>query len=1041
MVQGEPYVSQESVQHFQADTQDPVLSPLTPTSPYARPSSRSLDRGLGVHAPRARTPCDQEYAHIGAYKLGSLRITNGSASPSPSRKKKEAEVQDEQEIRLPGDFQEPAEELPYQAARRVLERRSSGFQALSESIARLGRRSGGNLRRDKESYKEEPLPMATGRSAVLTLRNPEPDSSVHRPGAIVETLIDVPKASALALFDFEGQLPTHAAELAQQYMQDIVGSPFSFEDSQPGTPRFCVTSKNTAQEDDLFEDDQNVSSDSLVRRGSPEHALQILSGGLAPQAQLLSSSVESSLSGVSQGKSSQAPSSGAQSIAVLSKIDSGYSSTQSLKSLDFHNDGRCSVRASLDSVAAPPVPDKTAPPTPPKANFEEDLPKSILRPSPPVPLKHSSVYSFARSVPVPALPLKSPEQSWAAAQARPHVILIPSQPCASTRSSLPPSPAKSDLYVPSPSPAGSDTSTSSSRGRFNRQRSQIVDITVQGQQEIEQAQIPPVSPEAASRLDERLKQFPMLTHTYKTPQHTKSTETLATITSVETVKPSEELSAVSPQKPTIELSASANQVVARRMGTRTLSQSDETTKEALNRRSTLEDMRRQHEFESQLASFGSVTRSIGASPYDVAVSAMALRARSGSISSLSSSHNGDVVARGRTVGMDESAASEFARERSRLRENERRRSISRRQSCDSNFDDRGGIPGKSLRSSSVVHDAPPLPMLPSREEIKRYSMPSKTKSPPPVSMATQRKGAQTTTPPPSRTPSRTPPTARVQAPMVERSPTHTPPAENLPAQKADAKVSPGEQTRASTELPEPQPMGPFELSVDDPWEAQQRMWQAHRQSTGTVSQPDAKPTVPTVYPEFQHLARPAAPVGAVPRAQTLHKSRPKSISYEKGKLPAPLMKSAARPYSVQPVRSGQLSPNPTGRASLPSMMRSTTLSGPSQSMPHLPLPSPSRLSRSPRTSPSSSRTSLHTPHPLSQSTTPALEARRKSMDIDVPDRYNGGLAYGYEPGYGLGGSAGMRSSRSIASRKSIDISQRYGVDFSDVPVLLQSSIY
>jgi len=57
----------------------------------------------------------------------------------------------------------------------------------------------------------------------------------------------------------------------------------------------------------------------------------------------------------------------------------------------------------------------------------------------------------------------------------------------------------------------------------------------------------------------------------------------------------------------------------------------------------------------------------------------------------------------------------------------------------------------------------------------------------------------------------------------------------------------------------------------------------------------------------------------------------------------------------------------------------------------------------------------------------------------VLDRFSGGLGYGYEPGAGLGGSAGTRNVGKLAGggRKSVDVSMQYGVDFSDVPVFLQ----
>ncbi|KAL8677788.1 MAG: hypothetical protein Q9186_005821 [Xanthomendoza sp. 1 TL-2023] len=54
-------------------------------------------------------------------------------------------------------------------------------------------------------------------------------------------------------------------------------------------------------------------------------------------------------------------------------------------------------------------------------------------------------------------------------------------------------------------------------------------------------------------------------------------------------------------------------------------------------------------------------------------------------------------------------------------------------------------------------------------------------------------------------------------------------------------------------------------------------------------------------------------------------------------------------------------------------------------------------------------------------------------------RYEGGLLYGYEPGFGLGGSAGTRSTKTGATRKSLQISQGFGVDLSDVPIFVAPS--
>ena len=54
-------------------------------------------------------------------------------------------------------------------------------------------------------------------------------------------------------------------------------------------------------------------------------------------------------------------------------------------------------------------------------------------------------------------------------------------------------------------------------------------------------------------------------------------------------------------------------------------------------------------------------------------------------------------------------------------------------------------------------------------------------------------------------------------------------------------------------------------------------------------------------------------------------------------------------------------------------------------------------------------------------------------------RYQGGLQYGYEPGHGLGGSAGTRGASTGASRKSVVMSRDFGLDLSDMPIFVAAS--
>jgi hypothetical protein len=76
---------------------------------------------------------------------------------------------------------------------------------------------------------------------------------------------------------------------------------------------------------------------------------------------------------------------------------------------------------------------------------------------------------------------------------------------------------------------------------------------------------------------------------------------------------------------------------------------------------------------------------------------------------------------------------------------------------------------------------------------------------------------------------------------------------------------------------------------------------------------------------------------------------------------------------------------------------------------------------------------------ISSAPLPVVRPSSQPHGQTVIDRYSGGLQYGYERGYGVGGSAGTRQLHSVswANRKSMHYRDSYGVDLSDVPVFVQ----
>lgn len=131
----------------------------------------------------------------------------------------------------------------------------------------------------------------------------------------------------------------------------------------------------------------------------------------------------------------------------------------------------------------------------------------------------------------------------------------------------------------------------------------------------------------------------------------------------------------------------------------------------------------------------------------------------------------------------------------------------------------------------------------------------------------------------------------------------------------------------------------------------------------------------------------------------------------------------------------------------PSTSRGTPIStNPSSYSLNPPTPTPHPLSMHP-THPAppftNPPTSAHTPfdpssaHSITLSpVAPLAPLYPPSRFENLSGRYQGGLQYGYEPGIGLGGSAGTRGAKNGAARKSVDVSMGWGLDLSDVPIFV-----
>ncbi|KAF2964231.1 hypothetical protein GQX73_g9328 [Xylaria multiplex] len=227
--------------------------------------------------PRAHTPCDTDYKQTGAFKHGTLRITNGSPARTPA-----------------------------------WESSDDGLRSSSPSIV-------------------------IGQGSYFDAGGRDPDSS-QSPAPPHLTTPSATSASNLNTLTGEREAVINLLPELK-----LTVSPFSIGEIKPGSPELQTTSKNTVMEDGLFED------------GTPEYGTEILNVRLDHDAFTPSASSEEE-----KGKGINRSDSGVVASPVsdvphktLSKADSGYSSSVSIRSSSSKRNGRREINYSrnLETVS------------------------------------------------------------------------------------------------------------------------------------------------------------------------------------------------------------------------------------------------------------------------------------------------------------------------------------------------------------------------------------------------------------------------------------------------------------------------------------------------------------------------------------------------------------------------------------------------------------------------------------------------------------------------------------------------------------------
>lgn len=386
-----------------------------------------------------------------------------------------------------------------------------------------------------------------------------------------------------------------------------------------------------------------------------------------------------------------------------------------------------------------------------------------------------------------------------------------------------------------------------------------------------------------------------------------------------------------------------------------------------------------------VADFGTVAESLGGSPYDIAMGIF--KAPSPTKPTMPHHLSAPVVvqAASRTeVNAETATAYERARRRDRAGLPARdTRCTSRPRSFHEGDLNQGERFVKNFsRPHSMYEDAPPVPALPAdNPSLSRgssaYSAVELAASPA-KSANNSREGPRGNAVP---APIRAPPPPPVQVPRSNTAP--QPPA---------AKIN---------------------------WEAQRQLWRQRRRSIGEgfLRKPDSSSA-------NSPDTAPVAPVRAAPAIVISRYITPMGH-------PSPSGTDTATAAVAPPKR-----PASPGIAALAARFEQHSDShGRSKSAVGL-IASTAPRSRS-ADSVYSARSTHYTPYSPTTVSIPAEDfAEAKNPQASLMDRYSGGLAYGYEAGFGVGGSAGTRNLRSAASRKSLGFAQSFGVDLSDVPVFV-----
>jgi hypothetical protein len=717
-----------------------------PNIPESSPLSRiaAMDGHLADRSspsPRASTPDESlDYSHLAGFRRGTLRITNGVASPAPSIDTAQSTTQQDDGRNDEAFFSASEGIWPEDEGSRM-------------NTTLVRRHSSVYTRYGHEQSHEHGNDLPNSGHTVISIQTTKTRYRARSPLRFDGRMVNHVDRSRVAseagtvirrksLSSSEaGSIPDLASSMAQEY-QELAVSPFMFDDSPAQSPKLEATSKTTEFDAELFDDEYEGSTfesePSSVRGGTREAAFRILDGEASPPSNTFRLSP-----GPLDPHATEHPN---EIEKPLSKADSGYSSTTSVRS---YRNGPLLLDVVQDSTddqliqegpgnlgkALPPPPMRTAPTLPPQISsgkmnliprkalpniadralsgfFERGLEGVQEKQLPQTPVKN-----------LPGVPIDKLN----------YVTDLEEPPCAECirfrqGQRQPKEQEQQEQQKKQVQTKKKPDSVANARKKLQKQRPMLQPavlpakfITVQRYREIEQQHIPPIPSEIASRHANRSKTFSALEHTFQSFHHTKKYP--------ESKSPSPQTSPPSWRFPNLYTKQKLGRRHSVNAGahyhdagfTARPSPAREYFSFQQDRLDQPPSWQMEPDFATSITDFGTVAQSLGSSPYDVALSAAAYQPRRDSHRSSLSAHQTGAVPRLRSyVGMTEEEASEYARERSLMRRNSGTPNFSRPRSM---YESRGSLQspsglegpvlqGRCPRPQLMILDAPPMPSLP-----------------------------------------------------------------------------------------------------------------------------------------------------------------------------------------------------------------------------------------------------------------------------------------------------------------------------------------